>query len=75
VPPTGTSQLLIEPLSEREHEILHFLAAGLTNQGIADTLFLAESTVKWHIKHIYAKLAVHNRTQAVARARALQLLA
>jgi LuxR family maltose regulon positive regulatory protein len=61
-------------LSEREMEVLRLIAAGLTNQKIAATLVLALGTVKAHTANIYAKLDVHNRTQAVARARALGLL-
>ena len=65
---------LIEPLSERELEILQFIAEGLTNREIASRLFLALNTVKAHCGNIYGKLDVHNRTQAVARAQALGLL-
>ena len=65
---------LIEPLSEREREVLTVVAEGLTNQEIAQKLFIAESTVKSHLNHIYGKLDVRNRTQAVAQARALRLL-
>ena len=65
---------LIEPLSERELEVLHLIANGLTNQAIAETLVVALGTVKAHTASIYAKLDVHNRTQAVARARELGLL-
>jgi LuxR family maltose regulon positive regulatory protein len=65
---------LVEPLSERELEVLHLVAAGLTNQAIADRLFIAVSTVKSHTNSIYGKLGVRNRTQAVARARELGLL-
>ena len=65
---------LIEPLSERELEVLELIAEGLTNQEIASRLFLALNTVKAHSSNIYGKLGVHSRTQAVARARALGLL-
>jgi LuxR family maltose regulon positive regulatory protein len=65
---------LIEPLSERELEVLQLIAEGLTNQEIASRLFLALNTVKAHTRNIYGKLGVHNRTQAVARARALGIL-
>ena len=65
---------LIEPLSERELEVLALLADGLTNREIASRLFLALNTVKAHTGNIYGKLDVHNRTQAVARARTLGLL-
>jgi len=65
---------LIEPLSERELEVLQLIAEGLTNQEIAARLFLALNTVKSHCGNIYSKLGVHSRTQAVARARALGIL-
>ena len=61
-------------LNEREIEILHLIAAGLTNLEIAHELVFAESTVKWHAGHIYRKLGVRNRTQALARAKELGLL-
>jgi LuxR family maltose regulon positive regulatory protein len=65
---------LLDPLSAREQEVLHLLAEGFTNQQIADRLIISPHTVKLHVKHILARLAVSNRTQAVARARELQLL-
>jgi LuxR family maltose regulon positive regulatory protein len=65
---------LLDPLSAREQEVLHMLAEGLSNQQIADQLIISLHTVKLHVKHILAKLAVSNRTQAVARARELQML-
>lgn len=67
-------QPLIDPLSERELEVLRLIAAGLSNQEIAQQLVIALSTVKSHINHIYGKLNVNSRTQAVARAQALDLL-
>jgi LuxR family maltose regulon positive regulatory protein len=65
---------MIEPLSERELEVLRLIAEGLSNQEIAHRLFLSVPTVKWHTTHIYGKLGVTNRTQAVTQARALGLL-
>jgi LuxR family transcriptional regulator, maltose regulon positive regulatory protein len=70
----GRSQPLIEPLSERELEVLRLVAAGLSNQAIADRLIIAEGTVKRHINNIYGKLQVGSRTQAVSVARDLHLL-
>ena len=67
-------QQLVEPLSERELEVLHLLAQGDSNQEIAEVLVIALDTVKRHVTHIFEKLGVHNRVQAVARARALGLL-
>ncbi|MBN1873614.1 MAG: hypothetical protein JXA33_05240 [Anaerolineae bacterium] len=70
---TGAAQALIEPLSERELEILHLIALGKTNKAIAQQLFIAPGTVKAHTASIYRKLDVANRTEAVARARQLGL--
>jgi LuxR family transcriptional regulator, maltose regulon positive regulatory protein len=67
-------QPLIEPLSERELEVLQLIARGDSNQEIADQLVITLDTVKRHVTHIFEKLGVHNRVQAVARARALSLL-
>lgn len=65
---------LAEPLTEREQEILTYLAAGLSNQTIASQLHLAHRTVKWYNSQIYSKLGVTNRDAAVERARTLGLL-
>jgi LuxR family maltose regulon positive regulatory protein len=65
---------LIEPLSEREIEVLELIAEGLTNQEISSRLYITLNTVKTHTRQFYAKLGVHTRTQAVARGRALGLI-
>jgi LuxR family maltose regulon positive regulatory protein len=65
---------LVEPLSERELEVLALLAAGRSNQQIAEELVVALDTVKKHVSHLLDKLGAANRTQAVARARELELL-
>lgn len=65
---------LAESLSEREQEILDLIAAGLPNREVATSLKISESTVKSHLKHIFAKLNARNRTEAVAIAREHQLL-
>jgi LuxR family maltose regulon positive regulatory protein len=70
----GADERLTEPLSERELEVLAFIAAGKSNQEIADKLFVSTSTVKTHINNLYRKLDTRTRTQAVARARELGLL-
>ncbi len=70
----GPQSTLVEPLSEREREVLHHIAEGLSNQEIASRLYLSLHTVKVHSRNIYGKLGVHNRTQAVTRARALGML-
>jgi LuxR family maltose regulon positive regulatory protein len=56
-------------------EVLRLLAAGRSNAELAQTLVVSMSTVKTHLQHIYGKLAVSNRTQAVLRAQELHLLA
>ncbi len=66
--------VLIDPLSEREREILRLIAAGLSTHEIADELVIVVGTVRNHIKHIYSKLDAHSRLQAVERARTLNLL-
>jgi LuxR family maltose regulon positive regulatory protein len=65
---------LVEPLSERELEVLQRIAEGLTNREIADRLYLSLNTVKVHTRNIYGKLGVNNRMQAVATARELGVL-
>jgi len=76
VPTVGESSpaSLVEPLTERELEVLQLIAAGLSNREIAEALFIAISTVKTHINNIYGKLDVSSRTQALARARDLNLV-
>jgi LuxR family maltose regulon positive regulatory protein len=68
-------QLLIEPLSGREIEVLKLIEAGLSNQEIGSRLFISITTVKKHISNIYAKLDVKTRTQAVSRAKELGFFA
>ena len=69
-----SAQHLVEPLSQRELEVLQLIAQGLSNHEIGDRLFLALDTVKGHNRRIYDKLQVQRRTEAVARARELGLL-
>jgi LuxR family maltose regulon positive regulatory protein len=69
-----SSQPLVEPLSQRELEVLQLIAQGLSNDEIGKRLFLALDTVKGHNRRIYDKLQVQRRTEAVARARELGLL-
>jgi DNA-binding NarL/FixJ family response regulator len=59
---------MLSLLTDREEQILKLIAYGLTNRGISCELFISESTVENHIHHIYAKLGVSNRAQAVAYA-------
>jgi DNA-binding NarL/FixJ family response regulator len=72
--PSTQMEPLIEPLSERESEILGLIATGASNKEIADQLFIAEGTVKNHVTHILGKLGVRDRTQAALKARELGLL-
>ena len=65
---------LIEPLSQRELEVLQLIAEGLTNAEIARRLYISLSTVKGHTANIFGKLGVKNRTQSIARGRSLGLL-
>ena len=61
-------------MSERELEVLRLIAEGLSNQEIAEQLVVAVQTVKKHINHLYGKLGVHSRTQALIRAQEWKLL-
>jgi LuxR family maltose regulon positive regulatory protein len=70
----GSASALVEPLSEREREVMRLLAAGLSNSTIAEHLFLSVGTVKRHVHNIFLKLDVPNRVSAIARARELHLL-
>ena len=72
--PATSSEVLPEPLSEREVELLRLIASGLSNKEIAESLFITEGTVKNHITHILGKLNVRDRTQAALRAKELGLL-
>lgn len=70
----GGGASLVEPLSDREREILRLIAKGSSNREIADALFITEGTVKNHVTNILGKLAVRDRTQAALKARELRLL-
>jgi LuxR family maltose regulon positive regulatory protein len=73
-PPAGP-QPLLEPLSDSELRVLRYLPTNLSAQEIANELYVSPNTVRTHIRHLYAKLGTHRRTEAVDRARALGLLA
>lgn len=74
VPPAPKQAGLVEPLSERELEVLRLIAEGLSNEEAAQRLVLSLPTIKWHASNIYGKLGVKSRTEAVARAKALGIL-
>jgi LuxR family maltose regulon positive regulatory protein len=71
---TPQAEATTETLSKREIDVLRLLAAGYSNQDIAQALVITESTVKMHLKHLYGKLDVHTRLQAVVQAQALELI-
>jgi LuxR family maltose regulon positive regulatory protein len=74
LPPVSALPSLVEPLSGRELEVLRLLRSSLTVPEMAAELYVAESTVRSHIKSIYGKLGVHRRIEAVQRAEALGLV-
>ena len=79
LPPTSSpssqvAQQLLEPLTQREQEVLHLLADGASNQDIANQLVVSLATAKKHVASILSKLGAENRTQAIARARSRSLL-
>lgn len=71
--PRSSHDQLVEPLSAREQEVLALIAAGCSNQEIADRLIISVATVRKHVENIHGKLGVQSRTQAAARARELGL--
>jgi LuxR family maltose regulon positive regulatory protein len=73
-PSVPREEPLVEPLSDRELEILRLIAAGRSNPEIADLLYLSPNTVKWHVKNLYGKMQVSSRIEAVARGQELGLL-
>jgi LuxR family maltose regulon positive regulatory protein len=72
--PYAEDKRLVEPLSEREQQVLRLLSTHLTSAEIGDELYISVHTVRFHTKNIYAKLSVHSRSDAVDRARKLGLL-
>jgi LuxR family maltose regulon positive regulatory protein len=73
IKPSSVSTL-VEPLSDRELEVLQCIAEGLSNREVAQKLTISLTTVKSHTRNIYGKLGVNSRTQAVAQARARGIL-
>jgi len=74
-PPPAGPQPPLEPLSDSEMRVLRYLPTNLTGPEIAGELYVSYNTVSTHLRHLYAKLGTHTRAEAVARARALGLLA
>jgi LuxR family maltose regulon positive regulatory protein len=74
LPSAQPDQPLVEPLSQRELEVLQLIARGLSNREISERLFLALDTVKGHNRRIFGKLSVQRRTEAVEKARSLDIL-
>jgi len=68
-----SSEILLEPLSERELEVLRLVMSGLSNREIAEELFISAGTAKTHLHHLCGKLGVRNRTEAAMRAKELGL--
>jgi LuxR family maltose regulon positive regulatory protein len=64
----------VEPLNDREVQMLRLLAARLSYREIAEELYLSLNTIKWYVKNIYSKLGVHKREEAAARGRELGLI-
>jgi LuxR family maltose regulon positive regulatory protein len=73
-PAPGDAAPLLDPLSDAELRVLRYLPSNLKTPEIAAELFVSANTVRTHVRHIYAKLDAHDRSEAVARARALRLL-
>jgi len=73
--PAGVPASLSEPMTPKELRVLQLLAEGYSNNAIAEKLFVSDSTVRTHLRNVNSKLGTHNRTQAVAVARRLGLLA
>ena len=65
---------MVQPLTARETQLLRLVNEGLSNQTLADQLSLSLPTVKWHLRNLYGKLGVRNRSAALAKARAYGLL-
>jgi LuxR family maltose regulon positive regulatory protein len=65
---------IVETLSRREFDVLRLIAEGYANREIAQHLTISINTVKMHIRHIYSKLGVRNRVQAITRARELRMI-
>ena len=74
-PPRAGPRLPLDPLSKSEIRVLRYLPTHLSAPEIASELYVSTSTVKTHLRNLYAKLSAHSRAEAVESARALGLLA
>jgi ATP/maltotriose-dependent transcriptional regulator MalT len=74
IPPSDSPQPLVEPLSNRELDVLVLLAQRLSNKEIADKLYISATTVKGHLQNIYGKLNVGKRREAVEKAKKIGIL-
>ena len=72
--PQRDFSVLVEPLTDREMDVLRLLETSMTSNEIAEVLHIAVSTARVHIKHIYAKMGVSRRFEAVAKAKEIQIL-
>jgi DNA-binding CsgD family transcriptional regulator len=72
IPPA--SNAAVQPLTERELEILRLIADGLNSREVAEHLFLSVGTIRWYLKLIYSKLNAHSRSEALAHAKILNIL-
>lgn len=70
----ASSSTLVESLNPRELQVLRLIASGHSNREIADQLMLTSGTIKWHANNLFSKLGVHSRTQAIVKARELNLV-
>jgi LuxR family maltose regulon positive regulatory protein len=71
---TVNTQVMIEPLSQREIEVLRLIAEGYKYKEIAERLVVSINTVRYHTRNVYGKLDVNNRTQAIGKAKELNIL-
>ena len=72
--PVNKQKMEASDLSEREYEVLYGIASGLSNKEIGEKLFLSESTIKTHVSNLFIKLNAKRRTQAIQRAKEMQLI-
>ncbi len=69
-----TRKIVASGLSKREYEVLQEIALGLSNKEIGDKMFLSESTIKTHVSNLFVKLDAKRRTQAIQKAKEMQII-